>query len=262
VGSLIAAAATGLVIWSGAIDVAATERGGWIDRVLDYASRRSILHHAKAQKNPLAKDPRALKRGLQHYRGMCLECHGAPGQSPEEFASGLNPTPPDLASPETQAFSDGMLYRTIASGIRSTGMPGFASTHSPEEIWSIVAFVRHLPALTKEESRLLGQERAAEPEPEKPAQAPSKAGAENERTHEVAITGFKFVPAALTVHEGDTVQFTNRDFVAHTATAKNGAFDTARLEANQSKRVVLNRKGTFPYYCRYHSRMSGTLTVE
>ena len=32
-----------------------------------------------------------------------------------------------------------------------TAMPAFGPTHTDEEIWKIVAFIRHLPDLTKEE---------------------------------------------------------------------------------------------------------------
>jgi plastocyanin/mono/diheme cytochrome c family protein len=264
-GAVIGVAVAWLVIWSGVVSVAATRRGGWLDRALDYASTRSIRHHAKDEKNPLAGDPRALNRGLAHYREMCVGCHGAPGRAPDEFAQGLNPSPPDLASAEAQAATDGMLYETISSGIRSTGMPAFASTHRPDEIWSIVAFVRHLPALTGAESESLGHGpsgRTGE-RPRAPAERPAGGAAKpGEHTHEVSLTRFSFVPAALTVSQGDTVVFTNRDFVAHTATAKDGTFDTGKLDAGQSKRIVADRKGTFPYFCRFHPRMTGTLTVQ
>jgi plastocyanin/mono/diheme cytochrome c family protein len=253
-----------LVIWSGVVSVAATSRGGWLDRVLLHASTRSIRHHAKDEKNPLASDPQALKKGLQLYRAMCVGCHGAPGREPEEFAAGLNPLPPDLASVETQAFTDGMLYETISSGIRSTGMPAFVSMHKPDEIWSIVAFVRHLPELTDAESESLGHgpPGRAGGGPQAAARKPAEAAKPGEHTHEVLLTRFSFVPTAITVSQGDTVTFTNQDFVAHTATAKDGTFDTGKLEAGQSKKIVASKKGTFPYFCRYHPRMVATLTVQ
>jgi mono/diheme cytochrome c family protein len=34
-------------------------------------------------------------------------------------------------------------------------MPAFSPTHSPEEIWKIVAFVRHLPKLSDTEAATL-----------------------------------------------------------------------------------------------------------
>ena len=100
-----AAVVAAIVIASGVVDVAATNVHDVQDRILRYASTRSIAHHARDEKNPLAGDPAALKKGLEHYREMCLECHGAPGAEPEEFAGGLHPAPPNLAHPAVQAVA-------------------------------------------------------------------------------------------------------------------------------------------------------------
>jgi mono/diheme cytochrome c family protein len=157
VGGLVTLIAAALILWSGVVDVRATRRGRWSDRMLSYASTRSLRRHAKREDNPLKDDPRALADGLRQYRQMCLVCHGAPRHPSSELADGLNPEAPDLTEDAIQNFPDGMLYEIIASGIRSTGMPAFSSSHSPTQIWSIVAFVRHLPSLTDDESELLGE---------------------------------------------------------------------------------------------------------
>jgi plastocyanin len=260
-----------LVVASGVVDVAATP-GGLRDRVLGYASTRSIAHHAKDEPNPLARDPAALAAGREHYRAMCVACHGGPGAEPAEFAAGLHPPPPDLASPEVQAFTDGMLYETVARGIGSTGMPAFGATHRPEELWGIVAFVRHLPALTPAERAALGGKEAAGGH--EAAHAPHAAAAEAKggaaeakggaggRVHEVSMSAFKFVPPTLEVHVGDVVEWKNADFAAHTATADDQSFDTGAIQAGEAKRVVARKKGRFPYSCRYHGAMKGTLVVE
>ena len=261
-----------LVIASGIVDVAATKPSGVQDRILAYASTRSIAHHAKDEQNPLAGDPAALKKGLEHFRAMCVACHGGPGVEPQEFAGGLHPAAPDLASPRVQSFTDGMLYETVARGIGSTGMPAFEKTHHPEEIWSVVAFVRHLPALTPEEKRQLGQE---EPREQPPAAAPQaqpshghEAGATSARpgpgqhVHQVSISNFKFTPETLEVQAGDVIEWKNADFVAHTATADDRSFDTGRIDAGETKRIVAKEKGRFPYFCRYHVAMKGAVTVQ
>jgi len=75
----------------------------------------------------------------------------------------MNPAPPDLSLPRTQKRSDGNLFWIIGQGIRMTGMPAFAPTHTEDEIWKMVAFVRHLPNLTQEErSRLTVKEKSEE----------------------------------------------------------------------------------------------------
>jgi hypothetical protein len=41
----------------------------------------------------------------------------------------------------------------IANGIRFTGMPGWAASHSREEIWRYVSLVRQLPRLSEHDLR-------------------------------------------------------------------------------------------------------------
>jgi plastocyanin/mono/diheme cytochrome c family protein len=271
----VEAAVAVLVIGSGIVDVAATKTGGIQDRILAYASTRAIAHHAEERENPLAHDPAALKMGLERYRAVCVTCHGGPGAEPQEFAAGLHPAAPDLASPEVQSFTDGMLYETVARGIGSTGMPAFGPTHQPDQIWSIVAFVRHLPALTPEEKKDLGRkelgeghEEAAAPPPHPPSQGQDGGavaavrGGQERHVHQVSISNFKFTPSTLEVHVGDVVEWKNTDFVAHTATADGRSFDTGGVQAGEAKRVIAKEKGRFPYFCRYHIAMKGTLVVQ
>jgi len=259
-GVLVAA----LVIWSGIIDVSASAAAGPQDAVLAYASTRSLRRHAKPGPNPLANSSEARAHGLQHYRAMCVACHAGPGVEAAEFAAGLHPAAPDLASPQIQAFTDGMIYQAIAGGIGSTGMPAFGKSHTQDELWSLVAFVRALPKLTAEEKKALAEKDLGEPHEAAapaPAAQPEKVTPTGE-VHVVKISSFKFDPPALEVHLGDVVEWKNEDFVAHTATADDKSFDTGRIEAGETKRIVVSRKGASPYYCRYHLAMRGTITAQ
>ncbi len=257
---LCGAALGALIIWSGAIDVAATKTGGLPDRVLAYAAVRSIRHHAKDEGSAPVNDPEALKEGLRNYRSMCVACHGGPGAEPAAFAAGLYPPAPDLGSPAIQSFADPMLYETIAGGIGSTGMPAFGRRLQPKEIWSVVAFLRHLAALSPAEKQQLGGGLEASPEGRNvPRAGPAEAGA---TVHRVSINNLKFDPPALEVHAGDVVEWANSDFVAHTATADDGTFDTGKIEGGGTKRITVGKSGTFPYSCSYHPTMKGTLTVQ
>ena len=110
---------------SGVVSVSAQKSWGPIDALLGFASDRSVDFHASSQTNPYANDPTAIAVGLKHYRNMCLVCHGAPGLEPTEISQGLHPSPPNLASPDSQSMSDGELFWVIANGIGSTGMPSF-----------------------------------------------------------------------------------------------------------------------------------------
>src|SRR5262249_42950863 len=55
---------------------------------------------------------------------------------------------------------------------------------------------------------------------------------------------------------GDTVEWVNGDIVAHTATARNGAWDVM-VGPNSKGSVVLKSPGTIEYYCRFHQIWSG-----
>jgi plastocyanin len=69
--------------------------------------------------------------------------------------------------------------------------------------------------------------------------APPKAGT-------VVIREFKFEPATVTVHSGETVEWKNDDFVPHTATvdgdAQKPAFDSGTIHTGAAWRYVAREK--------------------
>ncbi len=81
--------------------------------------------------------------------------------------------------------------------------------------------------------------------------------------HAVAISGFSFSPAQITIAVGDTITWTNSDAQAHTASADDGAWDAGPLLGNGGTRsVTFEQAGTFPYHCDIHPTMTGTVTVQ
>lgn len=84
------------------------------------------------------------------------------------------------------------------------------------------------------------------------------------KTHTVTIEGFAFSPKTLTVKKGDTIKFTNKDSVAHTATSLTGAFDTGLIAQNQiaDLKVSALAAGTYEYKCTPHPTMRGTIIVQ
>jgi plastocyanin len=77
---------------------------------------------------------------------------------------------------------------------------------------------------------------------------------------QIKIDQLTFAPAQLSAHVGDTVEWSNADFVAHTATESHGAFDVI-IPAGATRRLLLKETGTFDYYCRFHPTMKGQLRV-
>ena len=79
-------------------------------------------------------------------------------------------------------------------------------------------------------------------------------------TIQIVMENLVVSPAAASAKVGDTIEWVNKDVLAHTATAQNGDFDVM-LPANKSGSFVLKKAGTVPYYCRFHPNMKATLTV-
>jgi len=82
------------------------------------------------------------------------------------------------------------------------------------------------------------------------------------RAQTVKIQNFVFVPAELTVARGDTVVWSNTDFVPHSTTARNSAWDSKAIEANGNWRFVARDAGRYDYYCVFHPNMKGTIVVR
>ena len=113
--------------------------------------RMGIPDSYKQLKNPVA--PQAAASGRAHFADHCAVCHANDGSGQTEMGRNLYPRSPDLRGTETQQLSDGELFYIIENGVRLTGMPGWGdgSEQSRQETWHLVAFIRHLPQLTREE---------------------------------------------------------------------------------------------------------------
>jgi plastocyanin len=76
------------------------------------------------------------------------------------------------------------------------------------------------------------------------------------------LTTTAYIPNPINVSMGTTVTFVNNDNVAHTATSQNNLWDTGDIQPGRSQSLTFRSTGSFPYYCIYHPRMVGTITVQ
>jgi len=86
-------------------------------------------------------------------------------------------------------------------------------------------------------------------------------------TINVNISNFAFDPPSPTIAVGDTVTWMNSDLSAHTATSgqpgvSDGKFNSGTLAQDQMFSHTFTDAGTFPYYCVFHTYMTGTITVQ
>jgi glucose/arabinose dehydrogenase/plastocyanin len=84
---------------------------------------------------------------------------------------------------------------------------------------------------------------------------------------DVLIQNSAFSPAAVTINVGDTVTWRQLDFLEHTSTSgsggtPNGIWDSPFLNRGESFTHTFTTAGTFPYFCRPHTFMTGTVTVQ
>ncbi len=81
-------------------------------------------------------------------------------------------------------------------------------------------------------------------------------------THTIIMEGVAFVPETVTVKQGDTVVWVNKDLFPHTATAQDRSFDSREMAPAKTWKYVARKNGTFPYVCTLHPTMKGTLVVK
>ena len=91
---------------------------------------------------------------------------------------------------------------------------------------------------------------------------PASVRAAEPKTHTIVMEATRFEPADLKISAGDTVVWINKDPFPHTATAKNGEFDSTEIEPGKSWKNNFKTKGDFAYACTLHPTMKGTLKVE
>ena len=91
----------------------------------------------QARTNPLQGNPTAVKQGQNIYRGRCAVCHGidAKGYRGSDLTTG----------DWVHGGTDGLIFKTIRTGVPGTEMPGHGSM-SDDEIWMVVTYLRTLSA--------------------------------------------------------------------------------------------------------------------
>jgi plastocyanin len=90
-----------------------------------------------------------------------------------------------------------------------------------------------------------------------PCTATTEAG-----TVEVTIAGRAFGPGKVTAAVGDVIVWTNKDSVPHTATLDDDSCTTSSLGEDASGALTFSAPGTYPYHCRIHPDMTGTIEIS
>lgn len=78
---------------------------------------------------------------------------------------------------------------------------------------------------------------------------------------QIIMENLEIKPAEVSAKAGDTIEWINKDVIAHTATAKSGDFDVT-LPPKQTVSFVVKKAGVVDYYCRFHPNMRAVLKIE
>jgi cytochrome c553 len=149
--SSLAAAAlvvAALGVLSGVVPIKASS-GHWAVTAafLDFAKTRSVSTHSWGIRAPALDDESLILKGAGHYETACLPCHGGPGRSVPPVMTAMTPPPPELDGQRLARWNPQELFTIVKHGIKFTGMPGWPVQQRDDEIWTMVAFLRRLPAL-------------------------------------------------------------------------------------------------------------------
>ena len=169
-----------IVMYSGMVNVSVREpSSGFTKWVLSTTMDRSVESRARDIDVPDLSGEEMIREGAEYYMRMCQGCHGAPGRERSRLGKALEPIPPHLyEEEEIEEWSPAEQFWITKNGIMMTGMPAWGVSHSDEELWNIVAFLRKLPAMNSEEYRQLSKEIRSEREMQSHPE-----GEENEHQH-------------------------------------------------------------------------------
>jgi len=78
--------------------------------------------------------------------------------------------------------------------------------------------------------------------------------------HVIVIDQMQYGPMPTDVRAGDIIEWTNKDILEHSATARDGHFDVD-LKPGTSGRITATA-GTLAFFCKFHPTMTGTLVVK
>ncbi len=137
-------------VYTGSYNIAATEGHSPFTRwAFETTMRNSIERQAAAIDGPEFTES-MVSAGAGEYKSMCQHCHGGPGVEKDAWAKGMLPQPPHLPDVVGE-WKTNEIFWLVKHGARMTGMPAFGVSHDDETLWSIVAFVDRLPAMTAAE---------------------------------------------------------------------------------------------------------------
>jgi len=117
--------------------------------------------HKPDMQNPTPVTAANLTEGAKEYEEHCAFCHGGAKARVSPMQHKFNPPAPQLID-RIPHDPDNWLFWVTKHGVRMTGMPTWDGIMPDEEIWKVIAFIKHSHALPPE-TAAAWQRLAAEP---------------------------------------------------------------------------------------------------
>ena len=103
-----------------------------IDPILAEVGQNAVLNTA---------DVAMVERGEAIYVEQCLSCHGTDLRGNGPAGEGMDPPPADFSEPHTMVHSLDDLIYWVRNGKQGTGMPGFGSVLSDQQIRDVLTYI-------------------------------------------------------------------------------------------------------------------------
>jgi len=107
----------------------------------------SVDRRAPKQQNPIQPTDENLITGARMYEQFCSECHGGAKHRTSEFGRTFSPRVPQIIN-RVPHDPDANLFWITKNGIKMTGMPYWSNMLSDDDIWKVIAFIKHSDRLS------------------------------------------------------------------------------------------------------------------
>ncbi len=145
----VLAIGAGAFVYSGVYNIGADDHHTKpVFAVMQTLRDRSIHLRSEEIKVPDLNDPQLILKGAGQYAAMCTQCHLKPGMKDSEIRPGLYPQPPNLSQMHVDPQD---AFWVIKHGIKMSAMPAWGGSHDDPTIWSMVAFLQKLPAMSADQ---------------------------------------------------------------------------------------------------------------
>ncbi|HUQ19576.1 MAG TPA: plastocyanin/azurin family copper-binding protein [Gemmatimonadaceae bacterium] len=128
-------------------------------------------------------------------------------------------------------------------------------TNSPAPVPPSTAKAPSAPAPTRTTPPRAAPARTT-PAPRPAASAPSN------RTVRTGMRNVNYMQTRVEITAGTTVEWTNRDPLAHTVTAVDRSFNSGLIQPGKTFRHTFTKPGTYAFFCMPHPFMKGTIVVK